>query len=220
MKIERGTVVFEQCGFPGNVGDSCAESARYNNLCAKLKLPPPCDLSLFFTNELGGLIRHPSLENYRDEKGNSWAEDDFSSDQGLPLLIACKNQVSAWHLIPKIKERIAFTNYHTGNGDIVNAPFLAELKDWNWLTTACVWGQARLFSLPFRWNEAKNKFEENEESSADYLNFFHLGLEAPQAVRRLVPMEKLFNKILDYYEPEPNSKTLLDLYHAALIQLW
>lgn len=213
-------MVFEQSGFPGNVGDSCAETSRWDNLLFKLGFSSPFNLSQFFTES--GMVRHPSLINFIDAKGNSWGEDDFSSDQAAPLFLACLNRPHTLHLANRVKQIVHENSWwgRSGNGDLVTPKFNALLNNRQWLLNLGVRGQAIAFKLPFRWSDSANKFEEMGDSSADYLNHFHYALEVPQHLRRLISKEKMLEKIASYYEKEPNSKELVDLYHTAILTIW
>ncbi len=220
MFIENGAVVFEQVGFPGNVGDQCAETARWDRLCSLLNLPSPMKLDQFFTDK--GILRSPKLAGYKDDKGDSWAEDDTTSDQVGPLFMAVKHRLELTYLKKKIRDNVHQNSWwgRTGNGDLVNPKLHAAINERQTLLEWSMRGQAFALNLPFRWSDSENKFEAMGESSADYLNYFHYGFEVPQAVRRKISAEKMLDRIVSYYAKEPNSKQLVDLYHTALTLRW
>ncbi len=220
MIIKNGAVELEQVGRPGSIGDSCAETSRWDNLLFKLGFSSPFLLDQFICED--GLLRHPDLKNYYDANGESWGVDDFTSDQGAPLYLAARNRPHTLHLAREVKSVIHKKSWwgRTGNGDLVNPKFHAILNDRQWLLNLGVRGQAIAFNLPFRWSDRLNKFEPMKDSYADYLNYFHFGLEADRDVRRMISKETMLEKIMAYYEPEPNSKQLTDLYHTALLTLW
>lgn len=216
MKIDSyNTLVMEHVSWPGNIGDSCAETSRYLHLLHVLNRQLiKLDLNQFVTNL--GFVRHPTAPA-KDDNGDSWREDDFSSDQGLPLFLAAK--CSNLGLANIIKDRIKENKYRTGNGDLI-APMFYSLMYCNWLTSIFVLFQALLFKLPFRWSDSENKFEEMEESSADYLNWIHTAIYAPKWIRKLISKNILKQKVREYYLPEPNVKFLINLYDEVIDKYW
>lgn len=204
MKIDSlGCVVMEQSSPEGNLGDSCAETARYAHLKMLLgDYVADYDLNQFITPL--GFVRHPN---------SIWREDDMSSDQMLPLLLAIRRNEDARQLI--IHSRLS--NYHTGNGDIVSPGLFAELVDSQTLRTLFLLGQLLLWKLPYRWSDSKNMFEANEESSADYLNFIHIAVYAPRWLRKRIGPSKLMFKVRDYYFLEHTTLWIQVLYNQVCI---
>lgn len=199
MKLVNGAIELEQCERPGSIGDSCAETSRYAHL--KMLLGDyVTDYSLMqFVTPLG-YIRHPDVPE-------DWKEKDFSNDQALPLFLAFRRSVSFQAL--EMKNRL---KWRVGNGDLISPGLFAELHDSQFLRTTCLLAQLALWKLPWRYNEAKNKFEANENSSADYLNFIHVAVYAPRWLRRRLDPGNLILKVCDYYLPEPNCQEIKNSY--------
>lgn len=214
------TLVMDQCFWPGNIGDSCAETARYVHLKSLLGLPAPeVDLNAFVTNT--GFVRHPTAPTSAQLPPNadgtpaaSWRETDFSSDQGLPLFLAARK--TDQRLANLIISRIFGDGYKTGNGDFVNPGFYSFLENLSWLTHVAVDVQALLLRFPYRWSDSKNKFEPMEESAADYLNWIHSAVYCNPIERKLIHADVLKAKVAEYYAPEPNCQFLLDLYNQVI----
>jgi hypothetical protein len=207
----------DQSSWPGNIGDSCAETSRYAHLKLLLGLPiDDVDLYAFISNS--GFLRHPlaPAAGEIDGKNESWRETDFTSDQGLPLFLAARK--SDQSLARLIISRIHQDSYKTGNGDLVNPGFYALLTDTEWLLHVSTDVQALLLRFPYRWSDSKNRFEENEESAADYLNWIHCAVYLSPCERKLIPKDLLKAKVRKYYQPEPNCQFLLDLYDQVIDQ--
>lgn len=203
------TLVMEHCSFPGNIGDSCAETGRYKHLLDTVEeFGLEVDLNAFITEE--GFVRHPTAPE-KDDHGDSWRETDFSSDQALPLFLGGKGSITRI-----VGERIKAAGYKTGNGDFVSPIFFALLTGRFWLVDLCIIGQLIAFALPWRWSDQYNRFEEMKESSADYLNFIHAAIYAHPWIKKLLPKNKLKQKIRDYYQVEPNSEFLIALYDRVI----
>ena len=210
------TLVMEHCGYPGNIGDSCAETSRAKHLRSLLgENNSALELSPFVSDT--GFLRHPNAPE-RDDKGVSWRETDFSSDQALPLFVASKkcNPEIAQLMLTRLKANW----YKTGNGDFVHPIFLGLLLNKSWIINICILGQGLLFKMPWRWNEAYNRFEEMKESSADYLNYIHAGVYSNKLCRKLISKSTLKAKVRDYYKVEPNCEWLIDLYDRVIDKYW
>jgi hypothetical protein len=207
MKIDKyKTLVMQQNpeGDPGNGGDSCSESSRYLHL--KMLLGDylmDVDLTQFITSI--GYIRHPETP---------WRENDMSVDQLLPLYLALKRYDPA--RTSELEARVRTNGYRVGNGNLVSPGFFAALKDSKLLINIATIGQALLFKLPYRYNDETKRLEKMVSSSADYLNYIHLGVYASKCCRKLVNKEKLKERIRHYYKPEPNCQFLIDLYDQVL----
>jgi len=208
MKIDKyGCIVMEQNpeGDPGNLGDSCAETGRYQHLCRQLgETDFTIYLGRFITD--AGILRHPD---------SPWREDDTSSDQVLPLYLGGTDLTKA-----RVKIILQRAGYRTGNGDFINPKLFALIKDNTFLLNISLAAQAAIFKLPYRWNDEKKWFESTEGSSADYLNFIHAALYASSWVRRLVSKEKLIERVQHYYRVEPNSAWVVDLYKRVIQEKW
>lgn len=206
---DKGLIELEQCGRPGSIGDSCAETCRYINLihyCGtgfeKLGMPR---ITMFRTEE--GYLRHPDVPE-------GWREDDFTTDQGLPLYLAF---VAEEYIKEpeRMIERIRMAGWRTGNGDFVSPLFYGVLNKKRWLVKSCLWSQAQIFKIPFRWSDSKKWFESSSGSSADFLNWFQVAMTIPES-NKWVARDVLWQKICDYYKPEPNVDWMLDFYAQAI----
>lgn len=210
------TLVMEHCGYPGNIGDSCAETSRYKHL-KDLLGEDSSDVDLYpFVSEKG-FLRHPTAPE-RDDKGVSWREVDFTSDQGLPLYEAAKYGYK--DIAFKLRMSIENSGWKTGNGDLVHPIFYGILTDQQWIINLCTFGQGILFKMPWRWNEAYNRFEELEESSADFLNYIHAGVYAHPICRKIISNKLLKEKVRQYYSVEPNKEFLISLYDRVIDKYW
>jgi hypothetical protein len=211
------TLVMEHVSWPGNIGDSCAETARYKHLKQLLGQPnDDVDLMAFVTEK--GFTRHPTApaEGQLGPKedgspSDSWRETDMPTDQMLPLYLA--SDAGLKNLI-LMDTRAA--GWRTGNGDLVSPQFFGLLNDYSLIVNVSTVGQAMAFKLPWRWSDAYNRFEEMENSSADYLNYIHVAVYAEKPLRNLVLKSTLKQKVRDYYKVEPNSQFLIDLYDQVI----
>lgn len=205
MKFDKyHTIEMEQCGAPGNTGDSMAETSRVAKISAIG--PPPWhrpDLMAFVTER--GFIRHPD---------SPWREDDMTSDQMVPFYLASRERFP--NLKKLIESRLKAAGWRTGNGDLISPVFWSILKRKRTMTVFCLWTQAKLFKFPWRWSDSKKWFEKTEGSSGDYLNWFIIALLVPKEAKKYIKREVLWQKIQDYYKPEPNCEWVLDLYAVAL----
>jgi len=231
MLIDKfGCVIMEHSSWEGNRGDSCAETSRYAHLKMLLgDYKQNYNLGQFI--ELNGFLRHPELENFIDDKGESWGITDFSSDQMLPLYLALRKS-SNYTCTGFIEKRLEDNWYRTGNGDLITPGLFAELKDSQVLRTTLLLGQQLIFKLPARWNDEKQGFEANDISLCDYLNYIHLAVCAPKWLRDLGPSkDKLFYSVFKYYEDEWDLEFLkggnnqlaheiVDLYKQVLEKYW
>lgn len=207
------TLVMEHCSHPGNIGDSCAETSRYQHLLNILgEFGPKLDLNAFVTES--GFVRHPTAPE-KDDNGDSWRETDFSGDQALPLFLAADNQLRS-----KLFYSLKKAGWRTGNGDLMAPIFLGLVTQKKWLVNLCIVGQALLFKLPWRWSDRYNRFEEMKDSSADYLNFIHASIYASSWARKLVLKSTLKRKVADYYAVEQNSEFLIAAYERVIDEYW
>lgn len=202
--------------YPGNIGDSCANTSRYKH--AKTRLNEPVnDVDLWAFATPAGAVRHPNAPE-KDDKGESWRETDFSCDQAEPWLLAA--MASDPYLASLIKDYIIHNGYRTGNGDLVSPGMFAIVKGWKWLLNLSLVGQVIIFKIPVRWNDGQKKFEDSRDDSADYLNFIHCAIESDAWVRRLIKKSVLKQKIRDYFKDEPNNQWLIDLYDRLIDKYW
>ncbi len=201
MKIVNGAIELEQCERPGSIGDSFPESARYEHvkqLGGDYKLE--CNFDQFITPF--GYVRHPDVPD-------DWKEKDTSSDVlTVPFLMfrrMCDPRAD------EMKRRLKANGFRTGNGDLLSPGLFAEMYA-PILRTPLLLVQLALFKFKYRWNDEKHKFEENEESSCDYINFIHVAAYAPKWLRRLINPVTLIDKIINYYRNEPNCLFLKSEY--------
>jgi len=218
MKIDSyKTLVREQNSYPGSIGDSCCDTSEYAHLKAMLdESSDEVDLHAFVTPK--GFLRHPTAPE-KDENGDSWREDDFTTDQGLPLFLASVAKRD-FALPISIYMRIKEAGWRTGNGDLVSLSFFAALSAKQWLINLCTVGQVLLFQLPWRWSDSKRQIESSTTSSSDYLSWFHLALHAHPLCRRLISKKTLKAKVQVYYAPEPNNEMIVLLYDRVIDKYW
>lgn len=221
MKIDKyKTIIRESEFWPGSIGDSCAETSRYEHLVSILEAAgPEVDLHQFVTAT--GFIRHPTAP-IKDDKGKSWRETDFVSDQALPLFLA--SQASDPSIANIMRARIRQAGWRTGNGDLVSPGLFALLTNRIWLLNICTVVQGLIFKFPWRWNDEKKALERSNKSSADYLNWIHASIHGGWLTRKMVFKSTLKAKIRNYYQApqkdpnlvEPNTQWIVDLYDQAI----
>jgi hypothetical protein len=208
-----GLIVMEQGGFPGNIGDSCAETCRLEVLKTVLhKGNPSLAIEEFVTET--GYVRHPSAPE-------GWREEDFSSDQALPLFFAF--EMNDPRYASAMEDRFQSEGYRTGNGDLITPGLFFALMGWRLLLSFTLVVQALIFKLPYRWNDSIKWFEKSSGSSSDYLNWvitylycqyhgYHLFSDIAMW---MVGVDKCFAEISSYYAPEPNA-FVVGYYKAVL----
>jgi len=209
-----GAIALEQSAFPGSIGDSCAETSRY----LLVSNPTFGQLAVIWKFETPeGYVRHPE---------SPWREDDFSGDQALPLYL-----VFDWYGLGEERERfenrLRDNGWKTGNGDYISPLFMSAIRRahgrQNWLTDLPILFHAlgaRYF--PYRWSDSKKTIERNDDHTADWLNYYHVLLQAkrrgPTWVSRLAakitPHSMIMEKIKSYYAIEPNHQFLIDAYQS------
>lgn len=211
MKIDQNKVLeMEHVSKPGAVGDSMAETGRLEHLDYLLRNNDRnLDLSFFRTEK--GYIRHTDIPE-------DWKETDSTSDQCLPWYLACINTHN--DLAKEMKQRIKRDRYRTGNGDLINPMFFAILIENRFLLSLFVALQALLFKVIYRWNDEKNKFEESEGSTCDYINWIHCAIYTYPIVRNMVSKTILKEKVKSYYAIEPNCLWLIELYNRVIDEKW
>jgi hypothetical protein len=223
-----GLIEMEQTGPPGCWGDSAAESSRYVTLQTLLaQSTSNINLSLLVTPQ--GVVRYPSPPS-------PWAASDTSSDQVMPLLAAtCLTQTP---LNSIVIAQLTTSDYKTGNGQLINLTTYAQLKRCQGskiqgLFDLSILGQALVSRLPFVWNtnatlNPSTWFISSYGSSADYLNWINALSFARQVnwtfpcylATKVVSSNKAMSEIASYYQPEPNSQWLLDIYKEAIAKIW
>lgn len=212
-----GFIVMEQNGFPGNIGDSAAETGRYITM-SKVKI----DLSPLVTDK--GVLRHPT---------SPWREDDTSSDQVAPL-IAAASIIGANDVADTIIRQIRNGGYKTGNRQLISPGLYANIRRHEdsmllGLSDLAILGQALLFKFPYRWSDSKKTFESSANSSADYLNFVNalIFAKAKNSFTLTLKLTVLItsgqiviDKIRSYYASEPNSAWIIKLYEENIKMIY
>lgn len=212
MKVdEYGCLITEHDTDPdGARGDSCSETSRLWHIQYRLNLigvNQSVNLSPFQTPY--GFVRHPL---------SKWREDDFSSDQALPLFICYRIRPSPEQAF--MFDVIKSNWFRTGNNNLVAPVLLGFLMNWLWFVNICVFVQALIFKLPYRWSDSTKWFEKTDDVSGDYLNFIHCAFYCSPWVREMIPKSVLKAKVWAYYLPEPNSHWLVELYYEFLERYW
>lgn len=232
MRIDEfNTVVREKDGYPGDIGDSCADTARLFVLDPlTLFYDHLLNLDVFWTPR--GYVRHP-LAPERDEKGESWREEDFSSDQALPLLLAY--EVSRNILRTNLANRLRIAGWRTGDGNLVSPGLYALSKfvlsrDRVWLHVLGLINlvQALLFLVHVRWSDDERhtgwrriQWGGNE---GDYLNWHVIndflwltGVYWPLAIcYRIWTPRTVYAKVKAYYASQPNHEWYLAPWRQSL----
>lgn len=214
MKIENGEVISEiwPQNNMANYGNAMAETGRYAHLvmwASRIYLAP-IDL-------LGFRDSHSYVESNSPYCSSTWF---VSSDQCIPWYLAVRRS-SLW-LGPEMEQRIKDSGYETDDGNLITPTFFALLTQSNILLNICIFIQALLFKLPYRWDDGQKKFISTKNATADYLNWFHCALYCTKWVRNCVSKDTLMSKITQYYLPtdggrqEPDVEWLLDLYKEVI----
>ena len=224
MKLDgNGLIVLEQCSFPGSIGDSAAETSRMVTLQRLLGLPIQSDLALFVTDK--GVLRYPT---------SPWRENDTSGDQVAPL-IAAGDQSHQQAVINQIKAN----GYKTGNGNLINPGFFANMQRANgvwiqWPWDLAILGEAFILALPFAWNPNASMINpltwlvSSSNQTAPYLNWINALAFARQKkwtlpcwlATKIVSKKKALAAVKSYYSVEPKVQWLLDLYDQAANEIW
>lgn len=213
-----GYIELNQTDRPGSIGDSLAYTSQYITIAYVAgKLGDKINLFAFVSEK--GPLRHPD---------SPWRENDTSGDQVYPLIAASAltQPVLSYRVIKQIKD----AGYRTGNGDKIPPGMYGQIrraqrKNALWVSDLPIFIQALFFKIPIRWSDSKKWFEKSEGSSSDYLNFINALAFAKaednitwpmKLAMKLIPKQKVLEKVKDYFKPEPNVQWLLDLYKEAL----
>jgi hypothetical protein len=198
-------------GDPGAIGDSCFETSC--DVLANLYLAKNSDvvkkLRHFFTER--GTIRHPY---------SPWREDDQSSDQELPLLVALKIGGDHHHAL-FISKFVKHRGWKTGNGQFISPGLYAEVMDSQFLRCLFLVIQVLFFWFPFYWNDGKWMKGEwpignSWKKSDGYLIWMLIAVQAPFPIRKLIRKKTLLAKIKAYYSVEPDSDWLISNYEQVI----
>lgn len=199
-----GTLIreFHAEGEPGNYGDSAAETARIKILGGF------GNLNSFV--RVGGFVRHKRVEDL-------WGISDFSGDQFVPFFMASK--LAAPHM-PVIHVAGNETKIPGTETYLTPAAWFLIRGHYRLLNLANI-AQGYLLKLPYRIADG-GRLERHEGQVQDYLNLIcitiflrKMGVKA----RLPRPWDECFVAVKKYYETEPNSDWIVDLYRKALLEL-
>lgn len=226
MKIDNFGAIITDGSYPGCVGDACANTARYaiSQICGG-KSANDVDLRIFRTEK--GYVRHPTAPEPPLVEA-SWREEDFTSDQALPLLMAYR--VSGNHFLEEMRTRV---RWKTAPGKISSLGVMLVSREWLILFWLAVIFQIFIFCIPWRWSDDDRlkgkfwKFERSFASSSDYLNFAaSLEYLACTNYRLLawlalamVGVDRVKLKILDYYKDESRGVNVVRSHFEALDEI-
>lgn len=216
MRLDQYNVlIIEKDGPPGDLGDSCAETGRYTVLSEFTQyFPYGRQLSLDrFIGRNDGFIRHPDVPE-------DWKEKDFTSDQGINLLMGYDvNGIAGAFNYCAQRMKLFTSKYNKVSSPGVFAVATRRLTLLRWLN----WAQGLAFKLPLRWSDAKGWFDKSHDSSADYLNWIVVcaylkskGREPILNVDRTV----LEEKVRSYHANQQNVALIIALYMAASKKLY
>lgn len=211
MKAENGELISEiyEQGHPANYGNSMAESSRYMHLCIWLFYNRDADFVYPLTGLPISLAPFRTPETYIQSASPNCPKDWLvSTDQCLPYYLAT--------LRTEMATRIKSWGWRTPDHNLIMPVFYACLTKNMFLVNLCILAQALIFKLPWRWDDGQHRFTSTSRSSADYLNWFHCALYCKPWIRRIVSKEVLKAKIASYYEVEPNSTWLVNLYNKVI----
>lgn len=209
---EYGCLVMEKDGMPGDLGDSCAETCRYVILKGSAIYPVTVTFSNFSTPL--GFVRHPDAPN-------DWRENDFASDQCLPLLMATDLFDGVDFSI--FSDRIKHT-WATAPGKVASPGVMCVTCQWLHLFGFLLFIQFLIFKIPWRWSDDKRikswwKLVSSDGESADWLNYYtsfvylaSKGITWPQA---FLDKTKAMTKVRSYYANQPDSDWVVTNYEAA-----
>ncbi len=231
---DKELLISDTSKFPGSHGDSCVETSTYI-VISKNFADNANRLGQFFVGDEN--VRHPKLNGYVDEKGDSWGTDDFSVDQWLALWVACTLYVPGGASV--MFRQLCRSYARVGDGSFINLITFATIRR-AWGNASWFWDLAFLlhanFSLlPFRfsdskWRDKKWPFESSSNHSADYKNWF---LAGPLYAHRtnsftwimreamlVIDRAKMKEKIRSYYEKEINSAFMVSLWENAIDEVY
>jgi len=202
---ENGLMISEECAWPGNVGDSCANTAR-----SEVLNPQGQPMCHFVTGK--GFVRYANLPA-------DWMEDDFSDDQCLPLYMAATTPIKI-----AIRTRLP---YKAGNGGLHSPLTYAIIWDHFSIANLCLKAQWFFMTkVPWRWSDdARLKWYQRivrtEGSVADYLNWFVTCVYLKRLGKlSLKPdLDKVSRAVYTYFQNEPNNKQVLEDFERGF-ELW
>lgn len=234
MQIIDGAVV-RNIPWPGCIGDSMRETANLHCMLRKLEernihfrepdILKKINLTQFRTSD--GYLRHKDAP----DKGipiapagyinagerilvkDSWREKDTSGDQYILWFREIGHQVPIGKDLQKeMRSRVIKNLMRYGNGDLIHPGFFAEIVNWDWLRKQNLNTQVDLFEQKYRYNDELNKFEPNENSSADYWVWSAIACDfSKKWPANRVGADILKNKFAHYLRDEPDHQWYLDI---------
>ncbi len=225
-----GAVTMEHSSREGNIGDAMSDTSRvffWALVCKRYDITNRLNLALFRTEK--GYLRHPEAPFKGDIGSNgepikdSWREDDTSGDQYQPWYRAMSPWIymDAMEKKKEMRSRVLKNFCRYGNGDFIHPGFGAELANWDWAQTQAMNSQFDLFNLKWRWSDEHNKFEPNENSAADYINWFTLLHNRPEWLIQRCPKDLIKSKVATYYAPEKEKANwVIQLAHNYIDIVW
>ncbi len=219
MKFDTyGCIVMERDNWPGNIGDSCAETSRYAVLTGQ-SLP----LSVFMTET--GFVRHPTAPASAPGSGENWREPDFTSDQALPLLMGFDLGRQGYPtLLVLARAKIINMGMRTAPTKLASIGVRCLVSANLQLLAASQVAQALIFKIPWRWSDDQRikswwKLVPNEGQYADYLNYYvtavYLRRRGVMWANVVLDREKSLQMVRNYYAGEPNHDWIIAAYEAA-----
>lgn len=220
MKFDHhGALVMERDGFPADIGDSAHETARAHILGRQVN----ADVFQKFVT-LYGFLRHPDAPA-ADAVGDSWREPDATSDLVFPLLMALDMHWDddAWALASDIRNRLK-SSWTVAPGHLASPALMALVYRKYSLLRFFTVAQRWIFKIGWRWSDSNTmkgrllKFERTTGSAADYLNWFCTIIYLWYVDRVLVDFDAdvVRNKIIEYYQDQPNSDWYVDLWNSKI----
>lgn len=229
MKFDDLNLLVSEIGeAPAIYGDSAANSARHQILTNGALSHT---LTLFFNYE-GLEVRHPYLDGYVSDKGESWGADDFSVDQWLPLFIAC--MLLEPLLAKRMLENFLNRKYRVGDGSFPNLLMVSAIKRaarrYSFISDLPILLHALFSYFPFRWSDADGlkwyqRIQRSTDSTSDYLNFLMCLLQGYKTntvtvslwlAKIIIGKNRMKRKIASYFAKEPNSEFIIEAYFKAI----
>lgn len=170
MKLDSDMAIVTDEPWPGNGGDSCANTARHAIATAVLGAVLRVNLVQFRTDN--GYVRHPKSPTCAPVTCEDWTKT-FTSDQAIPLLMAYEVTGNSW-LAREMRWRVMWYTAPGKRSHLV-LTFLARQE--LWLVVLAQLVQVLLFIIPIRWSDDNRldgkflKFVWSRGSTSDYLNF-------------------------------------------------
>lgn len=218
MKIdEHGCVIMQSVGWPGDIGDSCAETGRY--IVLRGSADPQINLMAFVTDI--GFIRHPT---------SPWKEDTFTTDQALYLLMAA--DLTDRPLRDIVVSKLRRMGWQTAPGKPAHPNLYFLAHRWYQLCGLTEIAQMMFNLIPFRWHDGNDgteswgafrrrfwRFKSAEGSTVSFMTTLlgciflkRVGVRWPL---RILNKEKYLAKTRAYYANQPNSEWFVAMFERA-----